>query len=210
MLITILLIMRAHPHYNPFNVREPRELPVWQSIFTNGAPLDLEIGFSNGTWLLDYAIKYPQRNIIGVETRTKFIAIVKEKIQEQGLQNAYVVQANINTSLPKLFKDILFDNVFVFFPDPWYKPRHVRRRVVTADFIKEIHTYMRPSAKLHIATDQEFLAKDMLADLEASGLFTNQSGANNYAAENIPGITTDIEKYNIKKARPIYRLVFCK
>ncbi len=201
-------MVRAHPHYNPFNIKEPSETPNWRQVFGNDNPIDLEIGFSNGTWLVSYAQKFPQRNIVGVEIRTKFIEVARERIAEAELKNAYVLQANANNALGKLFKPGQLNNVYVMHPDPWYKKKHLKRRVVNAAFIKLLAEYMAVGAELHVATDKEDLAQDMLFDLEAESSFENVCGKNNYAEKNIEGVRSDIEIYHQKQDNPIYRMIF--
>jgi len=199
--------MRAHPHYNPFNVREPAEYPDWQKVFLKPEqPLDLEIGFSTGRWLLKYAQDFPERNIAGLEIRTKFIDHVKNKISAFSLSNAYVLKANAGTALKKLFQPKSLSRVIIMFPDPWYKARHLKRRVVNQDFLQELAEYLQPGAQVHIATDQKNLAEDMLADLLAMPQYKNKY--ERYAPENFPGIITDIERYHLERGNPIYRLVF--
>jgi tRNA (guanine-N7-)-methyltransferase len=202
--------MRVRPHFNPFNIREPNECPDWHKIFNNDYPLDLEIGCSTGKWLLEYAEKFPERNIIGVEIRTKYIEHVRQKITDKGLKNCYIVQANINTSLEKLFSGIKLSKIFIMFPDPWYKERHLKRRVVNPNFIEDISGYLSGQGELQIATDREQLAKDMLLDLEKSDKFKNIYGAGCYADKNIEGLVTDIEAYVQKKGEPIYRMAFSR
>jgi len=198
--------MRAHPHYNPFNVRAPAERPDWRKVFARPEqPLDLEIGFSTGRWLLKYAQDFPGRNIAGLEIRTKFIEYVKNKITQAGLTNAYVLKANAGTALPELFAPGSLSRVIIMFPDPWYKARHLKRRVVNQNFLRELAGYLRPDAELHIATDQKSLAEDMLSDLTAVPEYKNKYAQ--YAPENFAGIVTDIEKYQLERGRPMYRLV---
>lgn len=200
--------MRAHPHCNPFSVREPSELPDWKNIFPNKNPVDLEIGFSNGTWLIGYAKKFPGRNIVGVEIRKKFIETAKEKIKQEKLSNAYVLQANINTALGKLFKELKLDKVFILFPDPWYKKGHLKRRVVNLDFLNELIKYMTDQAQLFLATDKKDFAREMLEEVEAQKIFMNLAGQGNFTQNTIPGIVTDIEKYHLRLGNPLYRLAF--
>ena len=198
--------MRAHPHYNPFNVREPSECPDWQKIFADNRPLDLEIGFSTGRWLLQYAKIFPERDIVGLEIRSKFIAHVRRKIAAENLSNVYVLQANAGTALKELFAPRSLSRVIIMFPDPWYKPRHIKRRVVNPPFLAELAEYLQPDAELHIATDQQILAEDMYADLRAAPAYCNKY--TDYAPQNFAGLVTDIEQYNIERGRRIYRLVF--
>ncbi|MDR2430756.1 MAG: tRNA (guanosine(46)-N7)-methyltransferase TrmB [Candidatus Margulisbacteria bacterium] len=199
--------MRARPHCNPFNVREPAERPDWTKVFANpGQPLDLEIGFSTGRFLLRYARNFPERNIAGLEIRGKFIEYVKNKISTAGLTNAYALKANAGTALAKLFAPRSLSRVIIMFPDPWRKAGHLKRRVVNPDFLAGLAKHLKPGAELHIATDQKELAEDMRAALLAAPEYQNKHAL--YAPENFAGIATDIEKYQLERGRPVYRLVF--
>ncbi|GBR77546.1 tRNA (guanosine(46)-N7)-methyltransferase TrmB [Candidatus Termititenax dinenymphae] len=201
--------MRAHPHYNPFNVRNPSECPDWSKVFARSEqPLDLEIGFSTGRWLISYAQNFPERNIAGLEIRAKFIEYVQQKIIAGKLTNAYVLKANANTALAELFAPQSLSRVIIMFPDPWYKARHIKRRVVDQDFLRELAVRLKSGAELHIATDQQALAEDMYADLLAVPEYQNKY--TRYAPENFAGIVTDIERYNQERGREIYRLVFIR
>lgn len=202
--------MRLRSHFNPYNIKEPSETPNWSNIFDLTKPIDLEIGFSTGKWLIDYALKFPNRNIIGLETRKKFIDLVKSKIGKYHIANAYVLQANVNTSLPILFKNIKFSRVFLLFPDPWYKKKHIKRRVINPVFLQDLSNYLMDNSKLFIATDKEFLAESMINDLEKSGIFFNIRGENIYAREIINDLKTDIEIFQEKQENLIYRLIYQK
>jgi tRNA (guanine-N7-)-methyltransferase len=196
--------MRARPHFNPFTVREPDQLPH----FPDHQTIDLEIGCSTGRWMIGYAKLFPKRAIVGVEIRLKYIDHVRQKIDKEHIPNAQVSRANISTAVPKLFKPGQLGNVFIMFPDPWYKKKHFKRRVVNPEFLNQLGEYMAPGSELHIATDQEQFGKEMLADCERCRFFVNKFGKNTFANENIPGIITDIEEYNLDLGKPIARMVF--
>lgn len=202
--------MRAHPHYNPYSVREPSEKPDWQAVFPIPQPLDLEIGFSNGTWLVDYAALNPTRNITGVETRSIFIAEAKARIVARGLTNAYALQANASTALDSLFSKASLSRVFILFPDPWYKGRHIKRRVIQKIFLEMLYPLMVTAGELYIATDKQDFSLDMLSEVESSGLFENIAGLKSYVQETILGVTTDIERYHLRLEHPVYRMQFKK
>lgn len=201
--------MRAHPHYNPYSVREPAERPDWEKIFSV-QPLDLEIGCSNGTWLIDYAKLHPERNIVGLETRSIFLPKIKERIQQDKLTNVYALQANASTAMPLLFTPSSLSRVFILFPDPWYKGRHIKRRVVQKAFLEMIYPLLTETAELYIATDKQDFSVDMLNAVEESGLFVNTAGPQAYVQATIPGVTTDIERYHLRLEHPIYRMHFKK
>ncbi|MFC1517137.1 tRNA (guanosine(46)-N7)-methyltransferase TrmB [Candidatus Margulisiibacteriota bacterium] len=200
--------MRAHPHFNPFNIFGEIETPDWSKIFPNKNPLVLEIGFSNARWLIPYAKANPDLNVVGLEVRKKFVDKVKETIKKEELPNAYVLLANANTALEKLFKPESISTTLILFPDPWYKDRHLKRRVINPKFLPILHKAMQKDGILHIATDQEQLAKDMREIINSSDLFGNLFDKNNWAPENISGFFSDIELYHIQHGHPIFRLQY--
>ncbi|GBR77340.1 tRNA (guanosine(46)-N7)-methyltransferase TrmB, partial [Candidatus Termititenax persephonae] len=122
--------------------------------------------------------------------------------------NAYVLKANANTALGELFAPRSLSRTVIMFPDPWYKPRHLKRRVVHPKFLAELAVRLCPGAELHIATDQPSLAADMRSDLLSAAEYKNKYP--DYAPENFAGLLTDIEQYNRQRGRQIYRLVFIR
>ncbi|MDR2428843.1 MAG: hypothetical protein LBD62_03450, partial [Candidatus Margulisbacteria bacterium] len=140
--------------------------------------------------------------------RAKFIDHARRKIAAEKLANAYVLKANAAAALPELFAPRNLSRAIIMFPDPWYKPRHLKRRVVSPKFLAELAVCLRGGAELHLATDQQNLATDLLAELTAAPEYQNKYGQ--YAPENFTGLATDIELYNIKRGREIYRLVFIR
>lgn len=200
--------MRAHPHFNPFNIHGEIEKPNWEDIFPNNNPLIVEIGFSNGKWLLAYAKEHPQENIVGLEVRKLFVDKVTSIIEKEKIKNAYVLLANANTALEQLFKPNSLAKVIILFPDPWYKKRHLKRRVINSDFIQILSKSMQKEAILHIATDKQDLSTEIREIVNNSQSFKNLYNKNTWAPENIPGFSSDIEYYHIKKNNPIYRLQY--
>ena len=111
---------------------------------------------------------------------------------------------------PGFLNLVSWPTVFCFFLTPGTKRGHLKRRVITAEFLPILHRHLQPNGALHIATDQEQFAQEMLLLLTESGLFSNQAAPDKFAKTNISGITTDIEEYNLKLGKPIYRLHFRK
>jgi len=200
-------MVRTYPHYNPFSVPAPKPL-AWDKLFTDTKlPLDLEIGSANGRWLVDYAKAFPQRNILGVETRNKYVEAAEKRIRDSGLNNVSIIRANINTALTVLFAKDQLHKVFLMFPDPWYKKKHLKRRVITQEFLEQLYITISDHGELHIATDKESFALEIQEVLLNSQFKNKYSG---FAEENIPLIISEIESYHLKLSNPIYRLVFQK
>jgi len=199
-------MVRTYPHFNPFSVINTKAVD-WQELFGNYDSLDLEIGCSNGRWMFEYAKRFPDRNIVGVETRNKYVEAVKCRIENRGLPNIAVVRGNINRDLDTLFPGNILKDVFIMFPDPWYKKKHLNRRVVTPLFLDDLYEHMVIGGELHVATDKESFAYEMLDVLQMSK-FKNK--ALEFVDHNIEGIITEIEEFNVAKGKRIYRMIFNK
>lgn len=201
-------MVRTYPHFNPFSVIDPVNIN-WRDYFPDQVlqPLNLEIGCSNGRWLLDFARKYPQKIIVGVETRNKYVQTLEVRIKESGLLNVAVIRANINTALLKLFQKEQLGDVFIMFPDPWYKKKHLKRRVVQPEFLDQIYLLMQTGCRIHVATDKQEFALEILQLLMESKFVNCYTG---FAPENIPGLVTEIESFHLHNNNQIYRMVFQK
>jgi len=199
-------MVRTYPHFNPFSVADPSSID-WNQEFQqdNPFPLYLEIGCSNGRWMLDFAKKYPKKNIVGVETRNKYVEALKDRIKDSELTNIMVIRANINTALSKLFDKGQLQDVFIMFPDPWYKKKHLKRRVVKDEFLEELYSIMNPGSLLHIATDKKEFAYEMLETLTESSF---KNTVKDFAEVNIDGLVTEIESFHLHRQNPVYRMVF--
>ncbi len=202
--------MRAHPHFNPFNIHGKIERPDWNAVFPSGKELGVEIGFSNGRWLLPFAKAHQDINMVGIEVRKAFVEKVKQTIAKEQLPNVHVLLANANTAIPELFDKESLSLVTIFFPDPWYKPRHMKRRVVQPAFLDILASVMKKGAVVHLASDKHELSLDMRELLNGHPAFENLCDKTGWAPENFPGFETDIELFHIKHKNPIYRLQYRK
>lgn len=119
------------------------------------SPVQVEIGSNRGRFLQNLAALYPEHSVLGIEIRAKFAAIIEEEIQAKGIPNARALCADANLALPLLFADGSLHRVYVLFPDPWWKKRHAKRRLLTPDFLKLVAQKLAPGGHLIIKTDVE-------------------------------------------------------
>lgn len=140
--------------------------------FGNDKPLNFEIGIGNGGFLIDIALKKPDENFIGVEVyRESFDKAVKQ-LEANGLENVRLIQFDADLIL-RLMKDNSLTNVYVNFPDPWYKKKHNKRRLLTVDFISLIASKLAPRGILHIATDHQDYAENIAINLSQVSMLSN-------------------------------------
>ncbi len=123
--------------------------------------LMLEIGTNRGRFLLPLAQQFPDRVALGVEIRNKYAKLARRDLQKAGVDNAYVLSADIALALPILVDDGQISDVFILYPDPWWKERHKKRRVIRDDLLDVLHPKLADGATLWIRTDVGPLADDM-------------------------------------------------
>ncbi len=146
------------------------------AVFGRRAPLVLDVGFGDGEALLQQAAREPERDFIGVEVYRPGVGRLLRGLHERGLTNVRVYLADIVDVLDAgLLPPASLDRVQIFFPDPWPKKRHHKRRLIQPAFLDALARVLRAGGQLHIATDWEDYAAHILAVLEAHPAFRNLS-----------------------------------
>ncbi len=163
---------RIRTHTNPFNYFQRLEKLDLPHIFTDfNGKIDLEIGFGRGQFILDYGAAAPDRLIIGVEVRKNITKEVQERLNKLMLTNVHLIHGHGQILLEDSFEKPVIENCFVFHPDPWFKKRHHKRRVITPKFLETVHSKMHENGKLYLSTDVPILWDDMLETIHNSNLF---------------------------------------
>jgi tRNA (guanine-N7-)-methyltransferase len=160
---------------------EPRGMLAMESVFGRRAPCTLEIGFGNGETLARLARTNPAQNYLGIEVHSPGIGHLLLAIANHGIANVRIVRADAVTVLGQHIPDASLDRILVFFPDPWPKKRHHKRRLIQPPFIDLVRRRLRPRGVLHLATDCEDYAASMLGVLESASGLRNLAGAGRYA-----------------------------
>lgn len=124
----------------------------WPTLGSKGGPVILDIGFGDGEGLLLTAAADPTRRYIGVEMYRNGITKVLRALEEQGLQNVALIEGDAQAVVSAL-QDACLEGVYVFFPDPWPKARHHKRRLVQLPFLSEVARILRRGGIFHMATD---------------------------------------------------------
>ena len=155
----------------------------FDACFARRAPVILEIGFGNGDSLQQQALASPDNNYLGIEVHRPGVGRLLRLAGETGISNLRVINHDAVEVLQQQIPDNGLDAVQLFFPDPWHKKRHHKRRIVNADFIRLVHQKLKPGGLFHLATDWQDYAEHMLAMLEQADGFSNTAGKGNYAQD---------------------------
>ncbi len=141
----------------------------------SNAPLILEIGFGMGETTAAIAQSRPTENFLGVEVFNAGVGALLNRINEQQISNIRIIQHDVVEVLQQMIRPQSLDGVHIYFPDPWPKKRHHKRRLIQPAFVQLLSSRIRPGGYLHCATDWEHYAQQMLEVLEASAEMKNSS-----------------------------------
>lgn len=166
------------PHYgvDPAAAQAPG---FWDASFDGRGPLTLEIGFGMGQSLLAMAAAEPERRFVGVEVHEPGVGALLAGMAAQGVSNIRILAADVTEVLPQVFAPGELDRVQIFFPDPWPKKRHQKRRLIQSAFVARLAERVRPGGELWLATDWQPYARHMLAVLDGAPAWENVAGPGN-------------------------------
>jgi tRNA (guanine-N7-)-methyltransferase len=193
-----------------FGIAEGSEPLDLDAVFGRHAPRILEIGFGNGESLADIAKNHPDNDYIGIEVHRPGVGHLLMKIEELGLTNVRVMCSDAVEVLEKQIPDDALDALYLFFPDPWHKKRHHKRRQVQPEWAQLVRRKLRVGGQLHMATDWGNYAEHMLEILSAAEGFKNTSTDSDYVPK--PGYRpeTKFERRGLKLGHGVWDLVFEK
>ena len=174
------------------------------------APQYLEIGIGMGDALVEMADANPGSNYLGVDVHRPGLGSVMQKAHARGLKNLRVMSADAITVLQKNLPDASLDAVYLFFPDPWPKRRHHKRRIVNAAFAAAIHRVLKPGGRFHLATDWEEYARHMMEVMSAAPGFVNIAGTGHYVPRPEYRPLTRFEQRGQRLGHGIRDLIFVK
>lgn len=180
------------------------------TIFGRSAPRILEIGFGNGESLAEIAKNHPQNDYIGIEVHRPGVGHLLMKIEELGLTNLRTICTDAVEVLEKQIPDESLDALYLFFPDPWHKKRHHKRRQVQPEWAQLVRQKLKVGGRLHLATDWENYAEHMLEVMNGAEGFTNLSENNTYVPKPDYRPETKFERRGIRLGHGVWDLLFQK
>jgi tRNA (guanine-N7-)-methyltransferase len=203
---------RHRKSINPFRVQLEVERPNWAAILGGvHKPIEVDLGFGRGEFLVRRALENPGRQFVGIEIRDYLVEKMGQRLLEEPRDNITIILANIKEHLPVLFDPGMLSCVYIHFPDPWTnRKRHHKRRMVDANLVATLYELLEPGGEVHLMTDKKEVGIEMLALFGDHGGFTNACGRGVFCPTSTTGIRTREEMYYIDRGDPIYRLKFVR
>jgi len=180
------------------------------TIFGNDHPVHLEIGFGNGQTLTYMASQKPEANYVGIEVHRPGVGNALLQIEEQKLSNVRVICHDAVEVLNQSISDQSLSAVYIFFPDPWHKKRHHKRRLIQPNFVELLKRKLKTGGVLHYATDWENYAEHMMEVMKGIDGFENLAGQGKYSPKPEYRPTTKFETRGIRLGHGVWDMLFKK
>jgi len=199
-------------HVNPLGrfFQQPLELPSLTALFPQSRqPLHLDIGCAGGHFLMEMAALHPRRNHLGLEIRRPLVERAETRRQRRQLDNLHYLFCNVTVSLASLTRQLApgqLQLVTIQFPDPWFKRKHHKRRLVQDSLLNTLAASMAPGALLFLQSDVYPLMEEEVALVQAQGCFGRQPP--DWWPENPLPVATERERLVLARGLPVWRACF--
>ena len=204
-------------HVNPLSqfFQLPLSLPSKNVLFKKSHyPIHLDIGSAKGEFLIELATKYPDWNFVGLEIREPLVSLCEKKRRKLELNNLKFLFCNVNVSLDEWLSDLDYGQlkrVSIQFPDPWFKRKHFKRRVLKTNILNSIAKAMSKDGEIFIQSDIFKLIESMTNTIDKNRYFNRKDvGGLSFINENPYNVKTDREIFSLKKNLLIYRVMYIR
>jgi tRNA (guanine-N7-)-methyltransferase len=177
-------------------------------LFSRAAPVELEVGSGKGLFLATASAARPDVNFLGVEIAAGYARLCASKLAAAGRANARIVHGDGTSLVRDRMRDACLAAVHVYFPDPWWKARHRKRRVLSETFLRQVARVVVPGGRLHVWTDVEEYFRETLALAAATGLFAPPVEEAARDAEHDLDYRTHFERRTRLAGEPVWRAAF--
>jgi tRNA (guanine-N7-)-methyltransferase len=207
-------LVRVREHVNPLSrkYQTPAAIPVWSDLYADfSLPLHLDIGCARGKFVQEMAAIVPNWNFLGLEIREPLVIHANQDRATLGLKNLYYFYCNATNTLRPLLQSLptgILQRVTIQFPDPWFKRKHHKRRVVQPDLVRDLKDFMPPGAVLFIQSDVLDIAQEMRDRFSTEPQFQLQHS--DWLATNPLPVQTERELVTLRDDSPVYRALFVK
>ncbi|MBF1999688.1 MAG: tRNA (guanosine(46)-N7)-methyltransferase TrmB [Synechococcales cyanobacterium M58_A2018_015] len=209
------MAVRVRQHVNPLSQKyqQPPPPPNWEDIYANWRqPLHLDIGCGRGHFLLMMAEQQPDWNFLGLEIREPLVEEANLRRSALGLTNLHYCFGNANTFLQPLLASLpapVLQRVTIQFPDPWFKKRHQKRRVIQPQIVDQLAMHLAEGGLVLLQSDVEAVAAEMCARFSEHPDFVRQ-GPGSWLATNPLPVPTEREQSTLARGEPVYRALYVK
>ena len=191
-----------------YGVEQSEQLLDLTSLFGREADTVLEIGFGNGASLAEMARANPELNYLGIEVHRPGVGNLLLQIELENIPNIRIICADAVEVLEQMIPDASLHRVQLFFPDPWHKKKHHKRRIVQPGFVMLLQKKIKPGGVFHMATDWQDYAEHMMEVMSAAEGFVNQCGAGQYAERPDYRPLTKFEQRGHRLGHGVWDLLF--
>lgn len=188
--------------------RLPRPID-WPALFGSDHPVELEIGMGKGTFITEQAKRRPAVNFIGVEWARWYWRYASDRLRRNGCFNARTLRAEAGYFLAEFVRDASIHVVHIYFPDPWPKKRHHKRRLIQPPFLRQIERVLVPAGRLQVVTDHEEYFQQIENVVTSSGLTIVEYNRPGCAADG-EFVGTNFERKYRREGRPFFAIAAVK
>lgn len=178
-------------------------------VFGNDHPLELEIGSGKGTFLTDQAKRRPDFNFVGLERARKYWMYAADRLRRNGCVNTRMILGDAAVFLTEILADVSLSAIHVYFPDPWPKKRHHKRRLIQQPFLEQVERVLEPGGRLQVVTDFENYFHQIEQTVRASRLIATDYRTPGSAGEG-EIVGTNFERKYRREGRPFYAIAAIK
>lgn len=204
--------VRVRQHVNPLSKKyqTPIAAPDWEKVYAQPSqPLHFDIGCAKGEFLLSMAALQPDWNFLGLEIREPLVERTQELVKELGLSNVHFLFCNVNNSLAPLLESLpiaALQRVTIQFPDPWFKKRQAKRRLVQPELVNDLANYLSSGGCVFLQSDIEVVAQEMCDRFGEHPAFQRQG--QDWLASNPLPVATEREILTLSRGEAVYRALF--
>jgi len=189
-----------------YGIAFAKRLLDFEQLFSRSAPTVLEIGFGMGETTARIAAQHPENDFVGIEVHSPGVGSLLKLTSEQGLTNVRVIQHDAVEVVRDMIAPESLHRIHVFFPDPWPKKRHHKRRLLQPEFVSALSQRLEHGGYLHVATDWQDYAEHILEVLSAEALLENS--APHFAPRPAYRPQTKFETRGLKLGHGVWDIIF--
>ncbi len=202
---------QALDEYFPrFGIRLSQGMQDLDRLYARSAPRILEVGFGNGASLAKMAVRHPENDYLGIEVHRPGVGNLLLQIENQALSNIRISHDDALEVLQQQIPEQALDAVYLFFPDPWHKRKHHKRRIVQPEFARLIHSRLKVGGLFHLATDWQHYAQQMMRVMSEAGGFENCAGRSQYTPRPDYRPLTKFEQRGQRLGHEVWDLIFTR